>query len=420
MPGSLIFHERVVNHRRIACACWLHGFCARPEGSMRYNEMRRTAMLRRVATVATYLFVMMALIIGVAAVPIGAADHLDGPLVMTDSMYDINDVYAFQTPANASSTTLIMTVVPLAGAQNPAMFGSGGAYEFKIDNTGDAKEDLTYTATFGAPTSAGKQSVTLKAGATTLGAGMTGSTITLSNGGRMIAGLYDDPFFFDLAAFKNSLQFCPGGVGTNFFKGLNVMAIVVEVPASALGGKIGVWARTLKNGQQFDRMGRPAINTVFLANARKDTFNSTQPADDPANYTADVVGVLKSLGNDDATATKLAGVLLPDILTFDTASNAGFLNGRQLSDDVIDAELNLISGGKVKTDCVANDSNFSASFPYLAAANATPGQAMPGLPNTGGGAGAARQTVAWWAILAALACLCAAGVSATIAIRSRK
>ncbi|MGN6359994.1 MAG: DUF4331 family protein, partial [Thermomicrobiales bacterium] len=103
-------------------------------------------MLRRVATVATYLFVMLAMIIGVAALPIGAADHLDGPLVMTDSMYDINDVYAFQTPGNASSTTLIMTVVPLAGAQNPAMFGSGGAYEFKIDNTGDAKEDITYTA----------------------------------------------------------------------------------------------------------------------------------------------------------------------------------------------------------------------------------------------------------------------------------
>ena len=27
----------------------------------------------------------------------------------------------------------------------------------------------------------------------------------------MTAGLFDDPFFFDLAAFKNKLPFCPGG-----------------------------------------------------------------------------------------------------------------------------------------------------------------------------------------------------------------
>jgi hypothetical protein len=243
-----------------------------------------------------------------------------------------------------------------------------------------------------------------------------------------VAGLADDPFFFDLAAFRNNLMFCPGGVGTNFFKGLDTMAIVVEVPSSALGGKIGVWARTLKGTTQFDRMARPAINTVFLnPGSRKDTFNSTQPADDRANYTADVVGVLKALGNDDATAAQLAAVLLPDILTVDTASKDGFLNGRRLQDDVIDAELSLITKGAVKGDCVANDSNFSNTFPYLAPANAPAppatgtGGTLPGMPSTGaGGAQAQQQSVAWWAILASLACLGAAGVSATVAVRSRK
>ncbi len=384
--------------------------------------------MRRVATLATYLFVVMALVIGVAAVPIGAADHLDSPMVMTDGLFDINDVYAFQSPSNPANSVIAMTVVPVAGVQNPAIFGSNGAYEFKIDTNGDAKEDITWTFTFGAADSAGKQSVTIMSGSTAVGSGTTGSQITLANGGKAIAGLYDDPFFFDLAAFRNSLMFCPGGVGTNFFKGLNVMAIVVEVPSSALGGKIGVWARTLKGEAQptqFDRMGRPAINTVFIAGAKKDTFNSTQPVDDQKNYTTDVVTVLKALGNDDATAAKLAGVLLPDILTFDTASKEGFLNGRQLANDVIDAELGLITGGKVAGDCVANDSNFSTSFPYLATANAAPSASpsVPGMPNTGaGGTGAvkARQTVAWWAIFASLACLGAAGVSASIAVRSRK
>ena len=35
-------------------------------------------------------------------------------------------------------------------------------------------------------------------------------------------------------------------------------------------------------------------------------------------------------------------VLLPDVLTFDQSSTDGFLNGRQLADDVIDAELGLL------------------------------------------------------------------------------
>ena len=91
--------------------------------------------MRRLATIATYLFVVMALVIGVAAVPIGAADHLDGPMVMTDGLFDINDVYAFQSPANASNFVIAVTVVPVAGVQNPAMFGTGGAYEIKIDNS---------------------------------------------------------------------------------------------------------------------------------------------------------------------------------------------------------------------------------------------------------------------------------------------
>lgn len=396
--------------------------------------------MRRIPAIATYLFVIVALIMGVVALPIGAADHLDGPQVKTDAMLDINDVYAFQSPANAKNTVIAVTVVPIAGATNPAAFSSTGSYEIKVDTNGDAKEDITYTVTFSAADSSGKQTATVKSGSTTLGSGATGATITLSNGGQLSAGLYDDPFFFDLAAFRNNLAFCPGGKGTNFFLGLNVMAIVLEVPSTELGTRIGVWARTLKGGNQFDRMGRPAINTVFIAETKKDTFNSTQPADDAKNYTADVVAVLKSLGNDDATAAKLAGVLLPDILTFDTSSSDGFLNGRKLTDDVIDAELGLITGGKVTGDCVANDSTFRTAFPYLGVANAAPSaspsaapsaaptatprpSAMPGLPSTGnGGAQVVRtqRTIVWWALIAMVASLVAAGISASFALRGRK
>ena len=78
---------------------------------------------------------------------------------------------------------------------------------------------------------------------------------------------------------------------------------------------------------------------------------------------------LLALGNSQARADALANVLLPDILTYDTSSSAGFLNGRQLSDDAIDAELNLITNGKLTGDCVSNDSTFSNAFPYLGSPN---------------------------------------------------
>jgi hypothetical protein len=41
-----------------------------------------------------------------------------------------------------------------------------------------------------------------------------------------------------------------------------------------------------------------------------------------------------------------------------------------LANDVIDAELGLITEGLVTTDCVgANDATFRAGFPYVAAPN---------------------------------------------------
>jgi hypothetical protein len=64
----------------------------------------------------------------------------------------------------------------------------------------------------------------------------------------------------------------------------------------------------------------------------------------------------------------IANVLLPDTLTIKLGQNAGFLNGRRLADDVINAEFGLVTNGAVTSDGVdANDSAFSTSFPYLAA-----------------------------------------------------
>ena len=88
--------------------------------------------------------------------------------------------------------------------------------------------------------------------------------------------------------------------------------------------------------------GRPAINTVFNhTDADKDAFNFGKPVHDQRDFRANIVDTLVSLGNSSATANALADVLLPDIVTVDTSNSGGFLNGRRLQDDVIDAEFEV-------------------------------------------------------------------------------
>ncbi len=156
------------------------------------------------------------------------------------------------------------------------------------------------------------------------------------------------------------------------FAGADVTAIVLEVPSSSLNGpNIAVSVRTTVGGNQFDRMGRPAINTVLIPSARKDEFNTANPVFDFADFGADVQATIESLnGGDTATAAALTAILLPDLLTFDTSSAAGFLNGRKLADDVIDAELGLLTNNGVTGDGVdANDAAFLNVFPYVASPN---------------------------------------------------
>jgi hypothetical protein len=318
--------------------------------------------------------------LAVTALPSDAADHLDADQVKKDGRTDINDVYLYESPTDPSKAVLTVTVNPAAGVISGTTFSSAAWYQINVDTDGDALADRRFFVSFGAPNADGEQSVAIygpKADGTSayLGDGTTGETFSLSNGGKAQAGLYDDPFFFDLAAFRNGLAFCsgPGGTGTDFFEGLNVSAITLEVPKATLGsGMIGVWANTRVKAtyEPIDRVGRPAINTVFVHDpARKDLFNSIDPHVDPLLFRGDVVDTLTSLGNTTERANALADVLLPDILTFDLDSSDGFLNGRKLADDVIDAELALISNGAVTTDCVANDSTFQATFPYLGTPN---------------------------------------------------
>lgn len=352
--------------------------------------------LKPITALVTVSGVMIAFAVGLAALPTRAADHLDAPGTKADGRTDINDVYAFQSPANSANTVLIMTVNPAAGALSMTTFHPKASYEFLIDENGDAKPDTEIEIDFG-KVKDGKQEVEVEIDGPhreVEAEGKTGKEIKIKGGGKLRTGLFDDPFFFDLANFNNGATFCGTGLTvSDFFLGLNVSGIVLEVPSEWLGpNDIGVWARTVLGGNQIDRMGRPAINTVFIPpnpfeagstspGNPEDLFNATKPKNDVATWNTEVVNTLLFLSGLDGTpytageAAAIAGVLLPDILIIDTSSSAGFLNGRQLADDVIDAELGVVTGGffggsaVLVSDCVANDSNFLSVFPYLAAPN---------------------------------------------------
>jgi hypothetical protein len=371
--------------------------------------------------------------IGAGPLLVGAADHLDAPTAKHTPRLDITDVYAFKSGAG---TTLVMNVNPLTTPANSktARFSTSALYEFKVDRNGDAVADLAYRIKFSrtrfAADGAVIQTYTIRraSGAaarttawtgTIIGSGSTtpygrGSRVAkLSGGTRAFAGVRDDPFFFDLVGFvqfKNELlmgnttlgspgsgtgSLLGGFTGSDTFAGTNVSSIALWIPNGALGGagrRIGVWsttsAKTATGYDQVDRMGRPAINTVFnglhvpgsstLNNAEKEAFNRLNPSSDRAVATDNVVAVLNTIGAvltangaTAYTAAQVSGIartLLPDILTFQVGNSAGFLNGRKLGDDVINAEFGLLTNGAVTSDGVnANDRSFSSSFPYLAA-----------------------------------------------------
>jgi len=365
-------------------------------------------MRRLISLVGVAAVLAVTLIAGAGTT--SAADHGDAPLAKANHALDIADVYVFG--GQNGRVVLAMTVNPLTMPGDTPTFDTAGLYQFKVDTNDDAVPDVSYNITFGTPDGDGSQTVTVRRAegpqADELSDGgadvVTGSTtpkpgapaIGQAGSSRVFAGLRDDPFFFDLNAFKAGLAF--RNPGNNFFAGLNVSAIVLELaPTDFLGNQgdttAGVWAVTSKNGTVVDRMGRPAIATVFIPADQKDNFNQTKPVDDVTKWKSTVVGALQSLKADPA----LADALLPDILTFDLNRPFGFLNGRQLSDDVIDAELQLITKNPAASDNVASDSAFTTSFPYLAPANtaAAPTAVPAGSPSAApaGGSPTARPPV---------------------------
>src|SRR5215831_2578333 len=79
------------------------------------------------------------------------SSHREAPEISKDPVADNTDVYAFVSPDNPDTVTLIANYIPLegpAGGPNFFEFGDDVLYEIHIDNDGDAVDDITYQFRF--------------------------------------------------------------------------------------------------------------------------------------------------------------------------------------------------------------------------------------------------------------------------------
>ena len=194
-----------------------------------------------------------------------AADHKDSPAVERDPATDIADVYAFRRVDNL---VVAMTVQNLSISGNATdLFNPRARYQIFVDNTDDGvlTANATITVTF-----SGSNPQMFKVtgltptpieGPTSGFSNASNPAITTSGPIQVFAGPRDDPFFFDLAGFRqflsgtyipaNGLRSATGGLPRNAFAGLNVAAIVIELPITAVTGlsdpntgTIRAWAAT--------------------------------------------------------------------------------------------------------------------------------------------------------------------------------
>jgi hypothetical protein len=226
-----------------------------------------------------------------------ASSHAEAPLISQDPRADNTDLYAFVSPDNTNTVTMIANYIPLeapASGPNFYSFDDNVLYEIKVDNNGDGRPDLAYqfrfqTATrnpntflyntgpitslsdpnWNRPQTYTVTLVHLNRGGQPQGKGqvlgqgiptppdnigprstpnydsLAAAAVTNLPGGiKVFAGQRDDPFFvdlgsiFDLAGLRPFNPFhlipLPAEQGLDAIKNYNVHSIEIQVPTSQL------------------------------------------------------------------------------------------------------------------------------------------------------------------------------------------
>lgn len=217
-----------------------------------------------------------------------ASSHREAPLISNDPLADNTDLYAFRSPDNPNTITIIANYIPFQlpeGGPNWASFGQNIRYEISVDNDPSKPgAEIIYRFTFSKTNGDGTTFFNIRLGAENLkttyklekstNGGLTFNTIvaagtvpppnigprsiqgaaglsassygsliqnaigTASTGEKVFCGPADDPFFVDLAGVFDLGNFRPNGNATNPTKDgvarFNVHSIVLQIPISIL------------------------------------------------------------------------------------------------------------------------------------------------------------------------------------------
>ncbi len=216
-----------------------------------------------------------------------ASSHREAPLIANDPLADNTDLYAFRSPDDTNTVTLIATYIPAElpqGGPNYFSFGSNIRYEIHVNNgTSLTQDQIIYRFTFSQinedpttffnirlgqqnlkttyicersvdagvsfqtiiangivpPPNIGPRSIDGPIGLNTPYQTLEANAIATATSGEMIfCGPVDDPFFVDLGGIFDLGQTRAGGTGINAPRdGLrckNTHAICIKAPISTL------------------------------------------------------------------------------------------------------------------------------------------------------------------------------------------
>ncbi len=230
---------------------------------------------------------LVAPLLALATVTVQASSHREAPLISNDPLADNTDLYAFRSPDDNNTVTIIANYIPFElpeGGPNYYTFGSDVRYEIHIKNKATtAGDDITYRFTFSHVYEDSSTFFNIRLGKQNLkttytceksvgggpfvaivvngvvpppnigprsidnnvvglgkdyGTIMSSAIATSITGEKVFCGPVDDPFFVDLAGAFDVGSFRPQGNNTNPTKdGLsrfNVHSIALKIPISLL------------------------------------------------------------------------------------------------------------------------------------------------------------------------------------------
>lgn len=363
--------------------------------------------------------------LALAAGPLRASDHLDGPATSEDAVVDLVDLYAFPTPGTPGSLTIILDVYPVVSATGH--FSDQVGYTIHVRRAAlrsgeqpgfETSDEVAIRCTFVTPDDHGAHLATCK---TDAGVGATveyDQTLprAAGDGFHLFAGQRADPFFFNpvfAAAFTQQGKLITPR-DQDIMKGSNTLALVIDVEVEQLFPGAGASLLAIAADSttqdssgatlQLDRIGRPEITNVTLAAHDDEPVLSDQyyadptfavPSDHASVYTERIAknlaffdGVDGHTDWRDRDRLALADLLVDDFLVVDISrpcEQPAYLEierslladtphqtcgGRKPTDDVMDTLFTVYAGGFAGApigDGVDQPSRaISTQFPYLA------------------------------------------------------